>query len=533
MLYWFFFRPSWLKPLLTFSLLSRTGWGLKSLILSVAMASQNAQAALELQWGDSIPFSYERLIQKAKQMALSPPIKESPAHSAIVSQIDYSAWQSLRYRPEAALFRDQNGHFPVTFFHVGSSLPQGIQIFRLEGDQAFELFYNPSYFSASKNSVVRELPANTGFGGFRVQQPHGPDPTTRDWLMFLGGSYFRAVGEDGVYGASARPLLIYDQHQEEHDIPTFREFFLEDAKSNSAPVTTYALLEGEAVTATFRFISSLSKGVTQEVDADLFFRQTVKGLGLVPLKTMYWFSETDKARLEDWRPEVHDSDGLAILTGSGEKIWRPLLNPPTTSTSMVDEPTLKGFGLIQRDRLSDHYLDEEHHFEKRPNVWVELVDGWNAGQLELIEHSTANEINDNVTVYWKPKFTIQPGAHLHLRYRLHWTNDEPFPGNLARCVSTRLGQITDERDSTVKNYQISVEFDGPKPSDKAQPRFRVEKGRVIQSIIENVPGTERWRVLFEVKPESQEPVDLTLQVRLHSNAVSEIWTYRLYPSQKH
>ena len=65
----------------------------------------------------------------------------------------------------------------------------------------------------------------------------------------------------------------------------------------------------------------------QDVEAALFLRKDIKRLGFAPLTSMYWFDETDKRRLEDWRPEVHDSDGLAIWTGAGERIWRPLDQP--------------------------------------------------------------------------------------------------------------------------------------------------------------------------------------------------------------
>ena len=70
---------------------------------------------------------------------------------------------------------------------------------------------------------------------------------------------------------------------------------------------------------------------------------------------MYWFSETNRNTATDWRPEIHDSDGLAIWTGAGERLWRPLNNPETLTVSFFSDTDPKGFGLLQRDRAFSSY----------------------------------------------------------------------------------------------------------------------------------------------------------------------------------
>ncbi len=42
---------------------------------------------------------------------------------------------------------------------------------------------------------------------------------------------------------------------------------------------------------------------------------------------MFYYGENDRRAVSDWRPEIHDSDGLSMWTGAGEWIWRPLTNP--------------------------------------------------------------------------------------------------------------------------------------------------------------------------------------------------------------
>ena len=105
---------------------------------------------------------------------------------------------------------------------------------------------------------------------------------------------------------------------------------------------------------------------------------------------------------DDFRPAVHDSDGLAIYNGNNECIWRPLTNPRTLQTSAFLDRNLKGFGLCQRARSFHSFEDLEARYEKRPTLWIEPKGTWGPGYVELIEIPTAVEIHDNIAAYWKP-----------------------------------------------------------------------------------------------------------------------------------
>ena len=122
-------------------------------------------------------------------------------------------------------------------------------------------------------------------------------------------------------------------------------------------------------------------------------------MGVAPLTSMFWYAEYGREKIADWRPEVHDSDGLAIWNGAGERIWRPLNNPTRIfHTSYLDQ-TPKGFGLIQRDRVFDHYLDGVG-YDRRPSTWVEPLGDWGKGMVQLVEIPTDDEIHDNIAAYW-------------------------------------------------------------------------------------------------------------------------------------
>ena len=178
----------------------------------------------------------------------------------------------------------------------------------------------------------------------------------------------------------------------------------------------------------------------QEIETSLHFRRSVERLGVAPLTSMFWYGQADPTRAVDWRPQIHDSDGLAIWTGAGERIWRPLANPPRVTTNAFADHNPRGFGLMQRDRKFDDYQDDGVFYDRRPSAWVEPVGDWGAGSVQLVEIPTGSEIDDNIVAFWTPAAPIRAGDSLALRYRLYWTDEEPAPVGVAKVVATRVGR---------------------------------------------------------------------------------------------
>ncbi len=489
-----------------------------------------------LRYGPGEAFSFDKLVERAS--ALSKSAYESPPKPRpdIVQQIDYDAWGSIKYRPEAALYAEGPGLYPVTFFHVGQFFQKSVKMHVIEGGKAKEILYSPDYFSMPKNSIARKLPEDTGFAGFRLQESRKrKDWRTQDWVAFLGAAYFRAIGELGQYGLSARGAIVDSAEPIPEEFPDFTEFFIEESGKEDQPVLVYALLNSPSLTGAYRFAIKRTAGVVQDIEAALFLRKDIKRLGLAPLTSMYWFSETEKRRREDWRPEVHDSDGLAIWTGTGERLWRPLINQPFAVTSSFSDHAPKGFGLMQRDRQFEDYLDGVN-YEKRPTLWVEPLSEWGAGAIELIELPTDDEIHDNVVAYWRPKDPAKAGNSYRLKYRLHWLADEPYPAAGARCVATRIGRGGQPGKPRPKGvYKFAVEFAG-KALDvlwgdtvKAEPVITASAGTVSGAFMEPIPGTKRWRAIFDLTPTGTDPVELRLYIRGNGDAMTETWLYQFRP----
>jgi glucans biosynthesis protein len=273
--------------------------------------------------------------------------------------------------------------------------------------------------------------------------------------------------------------------------------------------------------------------VIVDVEKHLFLRRDVSRLGIAPLTSMFWFDETNRPFQVDWRPEVHDSDGLALWTGGGERIWRPLTNPAGVSFSSFWDNNPKGYGLSQRDRDIDHYLDGVR-YEARPSAWVEPLEPWGAGVVQLVELPTDDEIHDNVSVYWLPEKPARAGDALTYRYRQHWLATEPgYPDWMARAVAVRIGRGGQQgRPRPHGPVKIMVEWEGPVLEElwdwktKAEPVISPARGTVSLVQLEPVPGCDRWRVVFDLTAEGNEPLDVRMYLRAGDRALSETFLYQ-------
>lgn len=529
--------------------LCATGATATAAALSALGLPSGALAAQGIETSAPQPFSFAQLIERARQMASTPYQPAAAAPAAILDRIDYDAHGKIRFKPDRAAFATGPGPFPLTFFHLGKFFRVPVRMFLLEGagdataaTQARELRYRDDYFDMPADSPAHALPPGSGFAGFRFQESRLGDQQVKDWrkndwVAFLGASYFRAIGDLYQYGLSARGVAIdVAVAGKSEEFPDFTQFFFEPGAPGSDTVVVYALLDGPSITGAYRFAMQRGQGVTMEIDKQLFLRRDVERLGLAPATSMYWYSETVKGTGVDWRPEVHDSDGLAIWNGAGEHLWRPLNNPPRTIASSFADRQPRGFGLMQRDRDFDHYLDGVH-YERRPSLWVEPLGDWGEGQVQLIELRTDDEIHDNIVAMWVPKAAARAGDRYHLRYRLHWQSETPFPSALARCVATRLGrggQPGQPRPPQVRKFM--VEFKGPPLQAlpfgvKPEAVITASRGSIsyvyTEALPNGVPG--HWRAQFDLTAAGEEAVELRMFLRHQGQALSETWLFQYHP----
>lgn len=508
-----------------------------------AMAAQPGPAAAAippgLKFGPPAPFSFESLKAQARELARTPFRPPPRPSSEILEKIDYEQHGKIKYRTDLALWAQGPGDFPVTFFHLGRFFQSPVRMHAVEDGAAREIVYQDACFDMPADSPARGLPDNSGFAGFRFQESRSGrlDWRRNDWVAFLGASYFRAIGELNQYGLSARGVAldaaVFGAAEE---FPSFTQVYFETPTPGQNFVTVCALLDGPSIAGAFRFVMRRDRGVTMEVDTALYLRRDVERFGVAPLTSMYWYSEKAKPTSVDWRPEIHDSDGLALWTSTGERIWRPLNNPPRTTASAFGDQNPRGFGLMQRDRAFDHYLDGVR-YERRPSLWIEPLGEWGRGSVQLVEIPTDDEIHDNIVAMWVPDEPARAGSAHGFRYRMHWVADEPAPPALARCVATRFGnggQAGTARPKGVRKFVVEFRGDaltglatGALPDAVLSTSRGVVSNIRTEAVPNDVPG--HWRAEFDLSVTGDEPVEIRCYLRLGEAILSETWLYQYHP----
>lgn len=493
-------------------------------------------AATPLTYGPAKPFSYAQLVKRAQEMAKAPYVAPYKPAPSIVEKIDYDAHGKIRFKRDYSMFVDGDGLYPVSFFHLGRFFGKSVKMHAIEGDKAREVMYSGDYFDMPPDSPARGLPPDAGFAGFQLRESKArPDWKTQDWVAFLGASYFRAIGALNQYGISARGLAIDVAAPNPEEFPDFSEFYIQPATAEGAPVVIHALLTGPSIAGAFKFAIRRTEGCVMDIESALFVRKDIFRLGIAPLTSMFWYGEYNRPAQFDWRPEVHDSDGLGLITGAGERIFRPLNNPGRILVNSFVDSNPRGFGLVQRDRNNENYLDGVN-YERRPTLWVEPIGGWGEGSVQLVEIPTDDEIHDNIVAMWVPKNPVKAGDSFDFKYRLHWVADEPFAAaNLAKWTALRVGRGGQAGRDRPKGYtKFVLEYGGDAlaalaKDAKMEPVITVSRGKTSYVFIEPVPWTKRHRLHFDVQYDGDEPIDMRAYVKVGDNPVTETWLYQLLP----
>jgi glucans biosynthesis protein len=488
--------------------------------------------------GASQTFDYAWLKGQARALA-NAPYRPPPTHLPDpVQALNWDQYQAIRYRPDHALWARDGRHFQVKFFHLGLYFKTPVRMYEVVDGQAQELAYDPAMFDYGLSGLEgSRLPKDLGFAGFRVLFHTDLE---RDLAAFLGASYFRAVGGEMQYGLSARGLAIDCGMERAEEFPVFTAFWLERPAPEAGNLTVYALMDSASLAGAYRFTIAPAATLVMQVDAALYPRQAIARLGVAPLTSMFQYGENDRRAVQDWRPEIHDSDGLAMWTGSGEWIWRPLLNPASLRFNAFVDQNPRGFGLLQRDRNFDHYQDDGAFYNRRPSLWVEPTSGWGKGSIQLVEIPTLDETADNIVAFWNPADQPQPGQELLFGYRLHWGAQMPARPPLAHVVATRtgLGGIVGQK-RTYFSWRFVVDFAGGNlpmlgKDVKVEPLITASRGQIEIPSARPLEAVQGYRAMFDLKPsdDSTAPVDLRLYLRANGQPLTETWLYQWTPPQR-
>ena len=478
-------------------------------------------------------FGFESVQHVAQQRASEPYRERSGKLPESLSKISYDDYRNIQFRGEQALWRGQ-ALFEVQFFHRGFAYDRRVNVTEIGDDGVLRAInYDPSQFEFGKGAPPKDLPADLGFAGLRVHFPLQRPDYKDELIAFLGASYFRLLGRDQSYGASARGLAINVAGTGGEEFTYFTDFWLVRPAPEQRTLTVYALLDSPSVVGAYRF--EVRPGTTSvvEVTATLYARQSVDKLGLAPMTSMYLYGEDRPRPFDDYRPEVHDSDGLLLQTGGGEWLWRPLFSPHALRVSSFSDEHPRGFGLTQRDRDFSHYQDEDAHYQRRPSYWVAPLGDWGKGSVELVEIPNDEDIHDNIVSYWIPSMQLQPHKPFTFSYLLSAYSEAPQWSPGGRVVATRTAQLHGRGGGDTPR-RILVDFAGGDlptlvGSQPVKAEISSHNGEIDNVSIQRLLENGVWRVSFRVLPKNNQSVDLRCYLTLYGETLTETWTYLWTP----
>ena len=481
-----------------------------------------------LQGDPAAAFGFDDVAAQAKQQAQQPYRSASRKPPAALQALTYDQYRDIRFRPDHALWRTEQLPFELMFFHLGKFQTDPVRINEITPQGVRHIRYRSADFDYGKNKLSPQSWGDVGFAGFRAHYPLNGGAYKDELVAFLGASYFRALGAGQRYGLSARGLAIDTVGGQGEEFPRFTEFWIARPAKGATALTVYALLDSPRASGAYQFDIRPGVQTVMDVRSRVFLRAGVATLGIAPLTSMFFFGENQPHRT-DFRPEVHDSDGLMVATGDGEWLWRPLINPKQILTTSFSMRELRGFGLMQRDRNFSSYEDSEASYEMRPSAWIEPVGSWGPGRVELMQLSTPDETNDNIVAYWVPAKLPAAGQPLEFAYRLHWQGEQQRRPPGGWVVQTRVGRGFAEL--AENEQQFIVDFTGPKlaelPADAPVKAVVTApaNGQIVESNAYRVDATGAWRMTVIVKQLSpKQPTELRGYLQRGTDILTETWS---------
>ena len=475
-------------------------------------------------------FGYDDVALRAQQLAAASYKKPDVTLPRELQELTYDQYRDIRFKPERAWWHAAKLPFELMFFHQGLYYNQPVRLNEVSAEGVRDIRFDPELFDYGKNHLDAKALRGLGYAGFRVHYPINSPKYKDEVLVFLGASYFRALGRGQRYGLSARGLAIDTALMSGEEFPRFTEFWIERPEREARELRVYALLDSPRAAGAYRFVLKPGQDTVVEVRARLYLRQNVAQLGLAPLTSMYYFGENHRIGIDDFRPEVHDSDGLSIQNGTGEWIWRPLVNPKRLLVTSFAVNNPLGFGLQQRDRSFADYEDLEARYETRPSVWIEPKGKWGAGRIELVQIPTPDETNDNIVAFFSPDASLPPQQPFDIEYRMLWQKDNEMRPSLAHVAQTRRGHgYLRKPDDSIS---LIVDFEGQalrKLAPDAPVKGVVSTDSNIDLIEANAyrnDVTGGWRLALRFKRQDErKPGELRAFLRNGATTLSETWSY--------
>lgn len=474
--------------------------------------------------GASESFAEDHVRKLAEKLAAGDFVKPKVDLPEPFNALSPEQYRDIRLRSEAAVWRGEGLGYEVLPLPLGWIYDAPVDIWIVSGGETQSLKADNASFSFGTS--IEKVPegAPFGFSGFRISGLLNRSDALDEFVSFQGASYFKAIGQGQRYGLSARGLAVDTARPSGEEFPLFRGFWIERPNAGAREIRIHALLDSQSVAGAYKFTVRPGRDTIIDVDATLYPRRSLGHVGIAPLTSMYLLGPAQRRVGPDYRPAVYNSEGLAVVNGNGERLWRPLGNPKMLQTSAFVDKNVKGFGFVQRNRAFSVFEDLDQRFDQRPTAWVEPRGQWGDGYVELIEIPASDEINDNIVAYWKPAQNLEPGTGHKYAYRLTWGDNIPAVWSGAWVKQTRVGA-----GRAANSVQFVVDFGGPSLGDLRElptADLAASSGATSNLVVQRLPEAQGLRVRFELSTTGTDLIELRLGLRVANQPISESWLYR-------
>lgn len=500
---------------------------------------------------------FQEVIQKAQRRAGRSYKSGEGVTLDYLRELTDAQWKSIRFKPEQALGFQQDLPFQVELYHPGFIYNRTVDIYLVDETGTKQVPFSADRFEYGSKALadkVKQTPP--GYAGFRLTYPLN-SPYSRDVIAsFLGASYFQSVGKQSSPGTYGRALALNTALPGGEEFPHFREFWFVAPKEGDKTITVYALMDSPSLTGAYKFVIAPGASTVMDVESRIFLRKGSawpEKIGIAPVTSMFLRGESGAGWPTDYRPEVHNADGLLFSAWEGDWNWSPLVNPSRLAVNTFSMENPRGFGLMQRDDNFDHYQDIGTRFDRKPSVWVEPQGEWGPGRVELVEIPSTEEIHDNIVAYWAPDPADpqnQTGDDPNVKsfaYKLYWMAPGVTPHSLGRAVSTKV--IKNPKNETTR-FIIDFESETLKSlhADTGLTSLieAPDNAPVVDKQLTKNPVTGGWRLSFSIRtPRTDGVVQTIISAREGSprlrfkallkkgenlpDPLTETWIYDLAP----
>jgi glucans biosynthesis protein len=513
-----------------------------ALVLAVSIApvatAQVERAELNLEY-------VTKLAQERAQRPFESPRAKLP-EVLRQDKLNYDAYRKIRFRNDRALWLADKLPFRAEFFHPGYLYEEPVRIFEFAKSHVQRIRFVQDWFDYSDLKIQSHIPADTGYAGFKMTTQLNRPGDFPEFVSFQGASYFRMLGKGQRYGQSARGLAVdCGESDRPEEFPIFTDFWLRKPAPEDAQLQIFALLDSVSCTGAYEFLVTPGESTIADISAIIYLREEDKvhavnkdrkpmtTVGLAPLTSMFWFGENSERKFDDYRPEVHDSDGLLMHLENGESLWRPLNNASVMRHTVFAAKNVRGFGLLQRDRDFASYQEIFNFYHQVPSVWIKPKGDWGEGDVHLVELPTTYEGLDNIVAFWCPKQKPAPMQPFRFSYQQLWTRETEWQLSENKVVATRIGAEL----HAPQTRQVHLDFAGPKIdalTENDSPQVVAScsaNAKIYETRALRNPFNKTWRavVKFEPAAENKEPVELRCTLKKGEETLTETWSYLWSP----